>query len=217
MRVKVTATNLNIRKYPNTSGAVLGVLSKGVEVETLSDVDGWYKIEAGYISAKYCELVNNGTTLNLGDRIISVARGQLGNAEIPRGSNWGKHVEKYLASVGITFPAAWCMGFVYWCVNEACKEAGIENKLFKSGGVLNVWSNTPKSMKHTTPKRGDIFIMDFGGGKGHTGIVASVEGNRIQTIEGNSNDEGSREGYEVCRKPNGRPISSIKGFIRLDI
>jgi hypothetical protein len=63
--------------------------------------------------------------------------------------------------------------------------------------------------------KGDIFIMDFGGGKGHTGFVTQVIGDRIQTVEGNSNDEGSREGFEVCRKPGGRSISSCKGFLRL--
>lgn len=57
--------------------------------------------------------------------------------------------------------------------------------------------------------------MDLGGGKGHAGFVTAVKGNRIETIEGNSNDEGSREGHEVCRKPGGRAISSIKGFIRI--
>ena len=56
-------------------------------------------------------------------------------------------------------------------------------------------------------------IMDFGGGKGHAGFVSAVTGNRIQTIEGNSNDEGSREGYEVCRHPGGRDIKTIKGYL----
>jgi hypothetical protein len=65
------------------------------------------------------------------------------------------------------------------------------------------------------PLPGDIFIMDFGKGKGHTGFVESVNGDIIHTIEGNSNDDGNREGYEVCRKPGGRKISSIKGFIRV--
>ena len=47
---------------------------------------------------------------------------------------------------------------------------------------------------------------------GHTGIVTSVEGGYIHTIEGNSNPEGSSNGigvFELIRK-----ISSIqKGFI----
>ncbi len=213
MRIRVTATNLNVRSAPDKTSKVLLILKQGTEIETLEETEGWYKIPAGYINAKYCVEVPDSANLPLADRILSVAKSQLGNAEIPKGSNWGKHVQKYLASVGINFPASWCMSFVYWCVNEACKEAGVENVLFKSGGVLNVWSNTPKTMRQTTPKRGDIFIMDFGGGKGHTGFVASVAGDRIQTIEGNAAPEnGGREGYIVCRKD--RKIVSCKGFLR---
>jgi surface antigen len=147
---------------------------------------------------------------------LAVAKSQLGLEEIPRGSNWGVNVKKYLASVGIDFPASWCMSFVYWCVNEACKKRGIKNPLVPTGGVLNQWANVDAKMKATKgPQPGDIFIMDFGSGHGHTGFVESVNGDRINTVEGNSNADGSREGYEVCRKPNGRPVSSIKGFIRL--
>lgn len=151
------------------------------------------------------------TNLSLTDRILSVARSQIGYQEEPKGSNWGKHVQKYLASVGISFAAAWCMAFVYWCVNEACKEAGRHNNLIKTGGVLRQWNEIDKSLKSSKPQRGSIFIMDFGHGLGHTGIVEKVEGDIIHTIEGNTNDDGSREGYEVCRRI--RKVSACKGFI----
>ena len=87
---------------------------------------------------------------------IEIAIGQIGVEEVPRGSNWGTDVKKYLNSVGINFPASWCMAFVYWC----CKEAGVS--LFKTGGVLAQWNKTPKENKSTTPVAGSIFIMDFG-------------------------------------------------------
>lgn len=153
--------------------------------------------------------------MTLAQRSLSVAVSQLGYTELPAGSNWGKHVEKYLASVGINFAAPWCMAFVYWCVQEASKESGIANPLIKTGGVLHQWNKIDKAYKVKTPQPGDIFIMDYGKGLGHTGFVTKVTDDRILTIEGNSNDEGSREGYEVCRKPGGRKISSCKGFIRL--
>ena len=61
---------------------------------------------------------------------------------------------------------------------------------------------------------GDIMIMDHGKGLGHTGIVEKVDKNFIYTIEGNTNDTGSREGIEVDRKR--RPIVNkmIKGYLR---
>ncbi len=75
----------------------------------------------------------------------------------------------------------------------------------------------PVNFKFKDPKQGDIFIMDYGHGIGHTGFVDSVDqdGIHIHTIEGNTNDEGSREGFEVCRRT--RKISACKGFIRLPI
>ena len=154
--------------------------------------------------------------MTLSERTLQIAETQLGLEEIPRGSNWGENVKKYLASVGIDFPASWCGGFIYWCVNGAAKELGLKNPLVKTGGVLRQWNEVSPKMKQSKPLRGDIFIMDFGSGHGHTGFVTEVVGDRIMTIEGNSNDDGSREGYEVCRKPHGRPISSCKGFIRID-
>lgn len=151
------------------------------------------------------------STLPLSFRAISIARSQIGKAEIPHGSNWGEHVQKYLKSVGITFPAAWCMAFVYYCYSEACKEAKIPNVLIKTGGVLRQWNEIPKQYKWSVPKVGAIFIMDYGKGLGHTGIIERIEGDIIYTIEGNTNDEGSREGYEVARRT--RSIKKCKGFI----
>lgn len=138
---------------------------------------------------------------------------QIGTEEIPRGSNWGldktKGVPMYLHSVGIDFPASWCMAFVYWCVTKAMPV----NPLIHTGGVLRQWNEINPKYKYTLPKAGDIFIMDHGHGLGHTGFVESVEGTFIHTIEGNTNDTGSREGYEVCRRM--RSINACKGYIRL--
>jgi hypothetical protein len=140
---------------------------------------------------------------------LDVAISQLGVHEQPKGSNSGPEVDEYLKSVGIGFPAAWCMAFVYWCV----KKSGIKNPLIRSGGVLSQWNVVDKKYKFAKPQVGDIFIMDYGKGLGHTGFVERVEGLIIHTIEGNTNDEGSREGYEVCRRT--REISKCRGFIRI--
>jgi len=139
---------------------------------------------------------------------IEIAITQIGVEENPRGSNWGKDIKKYLNSVGIDFPASWCAAFVYWC----CQEAG-KAILPKTGGVLAMWNKSKPEMKFSAPKAGDIFIMDFGKGLGHTGFVEKVEGDKLYTIEGNTNDTGSREGYEVCRRE--RSALKCKGFIRL--
>lgn len=147
----------------------------------------------------------------LSNKALSVAITQLDKQEVPRGSNWGPDVKGYLNSVGINFPASWCMAFVYWSFNQAAKQLAITNPLVKTGGVLAHF-NKAVSKRVTTPQVGDIFIMDMGKGLGHTGIIERIEGDLLYTIEGNTNDTGSREGYEVCRRT--RKKSAMKGYLR---
>lgn len=148
----------------------------------------------------------------ISDKALQIAVSQIGNEEHPRGSNWGEPVKTYLKSVSITFPAAWCMAFVYWCFNEAAKQLGLVNPMHKTGGVLAQYKYR-KVNAVNSPQPGDVFIMDYGGGLGHTGIVERVnDDGTVDTIEGNTNDTGSREGYEVCRKV--RPKGKIKAYLR---
>lgn len=170
----------------------------------------------------------------LSQKLLGIAISQIGKEENPRGSNWGKTgdpVPEYLRSVGITFPASWCMAFVYWCACEALKvlvKAGIAkwipnmqsyNPLVRTGGVLNQWKLIHSEFKVPAgedPQPGDIGIMDHGHGLGHTFVVESFDkaSNQVHTVEGNTNDEGVREGYEVCRRvrKNQKPII---GYIRI--
>lgn len=148
---------------------------------------------------------------SLANKALAVAITQLDQQENPRGSNWGQPVKSYLASVGIDFPASWCMAFIYWSFKRAGEEFNEVVPLVKTGGVLTAW-NQATSHRVTAPEPGDIFIQDNGQGLGHTGIVEKVEDDIIHTIEGNTNDTGSREGYEVCRRT--RKIESMKGFLR---
>jgi hypothetical protein len=150
--------------------------------------------------------------MTLAQSSLEVATRQIGVQEIPKGSNSGPEVEIYLKSVGLGKGYSWCMAFVYWCVLEASKKTGSQSPLKKTAGVLDQWNSKPE-LRLATPVSGSVFIMDFGKGQGHTGFVEKVEGNMIHTIEGNTNDDGSREGNKVCRRT--RDIATIKGFIRI--
>jgi len=58
-------------------------------------------------------------------------------------------------------------------------------------------------------KRGDVFLLLYKQGQygwAHTGIVTNVQGTKLTTIEGNTNNNGSREGYELLQRE--RDISS---------
>jgi hypothetical protein len=148
----------------------------------------------------------------LSDKAIEIAKTQIGKKENPLGSNWGEPVKTYLKSVKIGFPASWCMAFVYWCFENAATQLNVTNTAIKTGGVLAAWNSTNAiKMRSSEPQVGAVFIMSFGGGLGHTGIVTKFDAKYIWTIEGNTNDTGAREGIEVCTKKRSR--SSIKGYL----
>ena len=79
----------------------------------------------------------------LQQQALKVAISQLGQHENPLGSNWGKPVQDYLKSVNISFPASWCMAFVYWCFEQT----GQSNPLVRTGGVLNAWNTADKKFR----------------------------------------------------------------------
>ena len=152
--------------------------------------------------------------------VLDIARAEIGVQEVPLNSNRGPRVEEFQATVGCGPGDAWCACFVYWCFNQAAKNLGKKNPLVKTGGALasyrlSATKKIPAAEARNNPgliKPGQIFVMDFGGGKGHTGIIESVNGGFMDTIEGNTNDQSSREGSGVYRRT--RKINSVnKGFM----
>jgi hypothetical protein len=150
--------------------------------------------------------------MTLAQKTLEIAIAQIGVEENPRHSNAGPEVEIYLRSVGLSKGYSWCMAFIYWCTQNASVQTTFKNPLKKTGGVLDQYNSRPLLVQ-STPKIGDIFILDLGKGLGHTGIVEKITDTIIYTIEGNTNDNGSREGYKVCRRK--RDIKTMKGFLRL--
>lgn len=152
---------------------------------------------------------------SLAAEALFVAKTQIDVRE--EGNNGGPEVKRYLKAVGLGEGYPWCMAYVYWCVDQAAQKLKMVNPLIMTAGVLRQWNETTlrkapvQSVGAVQP--GDIFIMDFGGGNGHTGFVVKIEGGIVHTIEGNTNDDGSREGYEVAYRE--RALSSFKGFIQL--
>jgi hypothetical protein len=152
------------------------------------------------------------STLSL--KALAIAKRQLGVQEIPKLSNWGPDVSKYIKSAGGTGPEPWCMAFVYWCVAQAAKELNLPNPLYQTASVHEQWNQRPK-LRVNLPQPGDIGILLFTPTEGHAFLVDGVMGQEVSTIEGNSNTDGSRDGYEVVQKPGGRLISHIHGFLRV--
>lgn len=129
--------------------------------------------------------------------IVGVAKTQLGYTE---GSN---NNNKYGAYFNNNY-APWCAYFVSWCA----RQADIPESILQSSacaGTSSKYFNIPYSNGSSyTPKQGDLF---FTKSWSHVGLVWYVDGAYFYTIEGNSNSNGSNEGYAVVS--NKRRISNF--------
>jgi len=159
---------------------------------------------------------------------IEFALTQVGVMENPLGSNRGPEVDAYLKAVGLnpsTGSFAWCVAFTHFCYKKAAEKLGVQNPHIKTAGVLDHWSKAgtkSKVVRVTNAKAvadpglvkpGSLFIIDLGQGLGHSGMVIEVANGRLVTIEGNTDDNGSRNGVGVFRR-DARKIAKInKGFI----
>lgn len=150
--------------------------------------------------------------MTLQEETLAVAITQVGVEEIPRGSNAGPEVEEYLKAVGLPAGYSWCMAFVYWSCVQAAKKLNTIVPILRTAGVLRLW-NESVMQRIKEPTVGCIFILDYGNGKGHTGLVERFDKTYIYTVEGNTNDKGSREGYMVARRKRLR--KTVKGYVAI--
>ena len=158
-------------------------------------------------------------------KVLEIAAGEIGVLEDPLGSNSGPRVDEYLAAVGAEPGSCWCAAFTYWCFCGAAKALGVKNPAIRTAGVLDHWNQARGQAGVATVtmeqalddpsliQPGFVFIMSTGGGNGHTGLVVRVSGGALETIEGNTNGGGSRNGIGVFRR-TGRTVADItRGYI----
>lgn len=161
---------------------------------------------------------------DLSEAALKIAVSQIGVLEQPKGSNRGDEVDDYMNAVDGTLRGqAWCMAFVYWCFRQATGNAPL--RVPKTASVWRSWEMaqegnigriiTAKQARAEPElvKPGMVFYIDTGGRHGHTGFVRDIVNGKLLTIEGNTNNDGSREGYGVFQR-NKRRIDTINlGFI----
>ena len=117
------------------------------------------------------------------------------------GKNDGPEVEMYLRSVKLGKGYPWCSAFVAWSLDEA----EIPHR-------INAWSPTAENRSNivyqarrfiSEPEPGDVFTIWYNNLKriGHTGFHHQrLDNGMIVTVEGNTNEAGSREGDGVYKK-----------------
>lgn len=124
------------------------------------------------------------------EKVVAVAQRELGVRE--EKGNTGKRVDEYNAYVGMT-KVAWCASFVSWCF----KEAG-------HWQPRTAWSPAlfPVDRIVKDPQAGVVLGIYFPELKriAHCGVVVQVKNELVYSVEGNTNNNGSREGDGVYRR-----------------
>ena len=146
----------------------------------------------------------------LGDLYVAYARQHLKQHPIEiGGENCGPWVRLYMnGNEGSEWP--WCAGFATWVLRQACRTKATPmphpyafgcDFLAAKGQASGSFFAVRKPEDFPLVKPGYLFLVrrtlnDWT----HVGIVEAVQGDTMTTIEGNTNDQGSREGFEVCRR-----------------
>lgn len=143
------------------------------------------------------------------ERIIALARTQVGTAEIPPGSNNVVYNTDYYGGPvsGGSYP--WCCVFIWWLFwklglsTEFCGGA----KTAYCPYVVNFARNTGRWITGADFKPGDLFLYDWDGDgiADHIGLCSNWYGSFGSAIEGNMNDAVQ----EISRS-----VSSIMGAYR---
>jgi peptidoglycan hydrolase-like protein with peptidoglycan-binding domain len=150
---------------------------------------------------------------SLGEMVVAHVEKHL--QQSPReigGQNRGPWVRLYMnGKEGSDWP--WCAGFVSFILKQACLSLDTSLPLTTSVSCDTLAANAKEkgiflagsqitNKNQITP--GSLFLkrrtsQDWV----HTGIIVRAEDEVFETIEGNTNDDGNREGYEVCRRIRG--------------
>lgn len=150
---------------------------------------------------------------------LSIAISYLGTKET--GPNTGPDVDLFLASVGLNPGHPWCAAFLHYVFMVASARLGLVNPCPRTAGALKMWRYADPQCRTQEAARGRIFVLDTGtpGGAGHVGIVERADPDgTILSVEGNSNEAGSREGNAVVRKewlPADGKRGKLIGFVNL--
>lgn len=163
-------------------------------------------------------------------RILEIARKYLGQSELP-GNKFTDltPLGKLVHSAGQKDGEAWCAYFVEGCSIEAFPEMKHQLEKLFSANCVETFHNFKKAgfkVLSIDPLPGDICVMrSYRKGvaqlTGHMCIVEAIDvGNGFQTIDGNTNIAGSREGTTVMdRKQKSFKFNpdglTVLGFIRL--
>jgi hypothetical protein len=140
--------------------------------------------------------------------IVSIAKQYIGKKEKPGNSGFfDAAFQKLMVAAGWLLGQSWCAYFAKMVWKQAYANSpellSVINRMLNGGAImsLNNMKNNGRFIVNMTPVIGAIVIWKHGSGpQGHAGLVIGIDGNTLTTIEGNTNNSGSREGDCVAQK-----------------
>lgn len=161
-------------------------------------------------------------------RAAEIAIKYIGQTEKPGNMGFNdKDFERKMEDVGFQKTHAWCAYFAELVFKEANPDKLEElDRLFSASATKTYQNFVDAGYPYSkTPTEGALVIwqnMKFGKPQwtGHAGVVVKVIDNiTFESVEGNTNDGGGREGYIVARRI--RKVLQVKeglqvmGFIKV--
>lgn len=166
--------------------------------------------------------------MNKIEEIVKNARSYIGKTEKPNNSGFtDPSFEKEMKEEGWQYGWAWCAIFAKVVYKNVFPEKfTILDKLF-SASTVQTFNNFKKAgyFISDTPVKGALVIWQnqkngIPQSTGHAGIVTEVYNKELfKSVEGNTNDQGGREGYIVAEKL--RKVKKVRdglqvlGFIKI--
>ena len=130
------------------------------------------------------------------------------------GFNKGQRIEEYLKSANLKPGNAWCAAFITWTFKQCDIKAVVSG--YSPNWVQSniVYKRDDNINRHYSAAAGDVFGLWFVNKNriAHVGFIDRQDGNYYITVEGNTNEAGSREGDGVYRKR--RHIKTIYAISR---
>lgn len=149
--------------------------------------------------------------MRVANRVVRVARGEVGTHEGRSGGHWNNH-QKYSPAVpGLEWSQnqAWCATFVSW----VAMTAGVAELYPRTAScdVAAAWFRSKGQWSEYPAVGAQVFFGSYSDFV-HTGLVVAYDDTYITTVEGNTNTNGSREGDGVYLKRRARRDSYVVGY-----
>lgn len=145
--------------------------------------------------------------MDFGAQIIQVAKGYIGQQEKPGNKGFvDPSLEKKMRAIGWQTGWAWCALFCKLVYSEAYAGSAQASKILKFFSPMATacfrQAQSQGFKTSTVPVPGAVAVWKHGNGpSGHAGIVVQVlNSTKFKSVEGNTNDQGGREGIEVAEK-----------------